>query len=47
METSPKALTQPHQILIVSEDACQKVIGRREAFQAVMRRWSIPTDRCC
>lgn len=35
METSPKALTQPHQILIVSEDACQKVIGRREAFQAV------------
>jgi alanine dehydrogenase len=35
MDTSYEALTQPHQILIVSEDACQKVIGRHEAFQAV------------
>jgi len=35
MDTSSEALTQPHQILIVSEDACQKVIGRHEAFQAV------------
>jgi ornithine cyclodeaminase len=35
MTTSSKAPTQPHQILIVSEDACQEVIGRHEAFQAV------------
>ncbi|WP_099092544.1 iminosuccinate reductase BhcD [Marinobacter salinus] len=35
METSSKEPSQPHQILIVNEDACREVIGRHEAFQAV------------
>lgn len=35
MTTSSQATAQPHEILIVSEDNCREVIGRKEAFDAV------------
>ncbi|WP_449287764.1 iminosuccinate reductase BhcD [Marinobacter salarius] len=35
MATSSTEISQPHQILIVNEEACREVIGRAEAFRAV------------